>query len=167
MSPENLNSIPLLFSFAHVVGGDGFLAGVRMNGRALLEVEECCDSTNETWITGIAPVGIAGGGKDRDSAFRDFREAWVMVLFDIAKESTSFDEFRKLSSKFLESRQDALTKLWDNCVDEVRRRKYTDPELRKGDADASVKFEIVDLSKAKNMTAANANSIDQPAQVAA
>lgn len=51
--------LPLLFTFAHVIQGKGYLAGVHMQGRALLEVST--EAGEESWIQGISPVGISGG----------------------------------------------------------------------------------------------------------
>ena len=145
MTQAKLHALPLLFSFKQVVVGNHFLAGVRMDGHALLEWERV-DDHEESWITGIAPVGITGGGGDRGVAFIEFRKAWVEVVFDIAAQASSFADFRKSCEAFLGSRHDSLTALWQEAVAEVRRLSYVDPSLPKGDANKAVRFEVVDLS---------------------
>ncbi|MEE8469205.1 MAG: hypothetical protein V3T22_12165 [Planctomycetota bacterium] len=145
MVQAQLPALPLLFSFKQVVVGNGFLAGVRMDGHALLETEQV-DSGEESWITGVAPVGIAGGGGDRGLAFVEFRKAWIEVVFDIATKASSFDDFRTSCKAFLASEQDSLTALWQEAVAVVRREGYVDPSLRKGDAERGVTFEVVDLT---------------------
>ncbi len=133
--------LPLLFSFKQVVLGNGFLVGVTMNGRALLD-----EDSEETWITGVAPVGLAGGGVDRTAAFTDFRKAWAEVLFDIANESITFDAFQRQCEEFLASSMDSMTTEWQAALEEVRRTKYVDRLLRRESADQNVTFKVVDLS---------------------
>ena len=146
-----LKQLPLFFSFREIVIGDGFLAGVSMNGRALLEEGE------ETWISGAAPVGFAGGGLDRTAAFVEFRRAWVEVLFDIANETASFDEFKQKCDEFLDSSVEALTKEWEAALEDVRRKNYVDPSLRSLPADDQpLTFEVVKLTARKGGSKQNA-----------
>lgn len=136
-----MKNLPLLFSFNQVVLGDGFVAGVRVNGRALLEEGE------ETWISGVATVGFAAGGADRGVAFTEFRNAWMAVLFDIAEESASFEAFEQACTEFLSSRVSRLSAEWDAALAEVRRLKFVDPTLKREDADDQPpSFEVVDLT---------------------
>ena len=135
--------LPLLFSFQQLVVGAGFLAGVRVNGHALLD--EAAD--DGTWITGAAPVGFAGGGADRGTAFAEFRNAWIAVLFDIASESGSFEAFRTATVEFLSSKAAPLTAEWEAALAEVRRTDYRDPHLKREVVDGhKVVFEVVDLT---------------------
>ncbi len=133
--------LPLLFTFKQLVMGNGFVAGVTMHGRALLEEEG-----DELWISGIAPVGLAGGGLDRDTAFAEFRKGWVSVLFDIASEADSFDDFKSQCSTFLGSESPHLTQEWESALASVRERNYKDPTLQSESADEQVVgFEVVEL----------------------
>lgn len=152
-----------MFSFKQVVVGNGWVAGVRMDGRALLEMEKC-DGQDEFWITGVAPVGIAGGGTDRAAAFTEFRKAWMEVVFDVAAASTDFASFDQECRKFLSACEPHITKLWDDAVLEVRRKQYVDPALNKGDARKAVRFDVVDISSRMK---ADRNEIDNGLQVAA
>lgn len=159
---QQLQTLPLLFSFKQAVAGNGFFAGVRMDGHALLE-KELVDGHEESWITGVAPVGIAASGGDRGVAFVEFRKAWIEVVFDIAAKANSFQDFKTSCEEFLASRQDSLTTLWREAVAAVRRERYVDPSLRTGDADKRVTFEVVDLTH----VGTDGNEVDNGLQVAA
>ena len=143
---QDLKTLPLVFSFAQPVLGNGFVAGVSVEGRALLEVEEE-NGVDEFWISGITPVGITGGGADRGVAFNEFRKMWLEAVFDIAVESLSFDDFKKKCEEFHQSELSHMTSLWMDAVASVRRSHYTDPTLRKEDADKQCKCEVVDLTR--------------------
>ncbi len=154
--------LPLLFSFRQVVFGDGFVAGVSMSGRALLEEG---GPDGEFWISGVAPVGFAGGGADRGIAFTEFRNAWVTVLFDIAAESSSFDEFRTACAEFLNATTPGTTAGWDAALAEVRQKNYVDPTLRRQVADGhGVSFEVTDLT---HLQLKSANKVEAGLELAA
>lgn len=143
MTQNRPDTLPLLFHFAQPVVGNGFVAGVRMKGRALLEVERDGEQ-EEIWVTGIAPLGIAGHGPDQGSAFADFRRAWNETLFDIVSESASFDEFRKKAGAFLRASRSHMTDLWEKALERVRSTGYKDPVLRSEDASHfAVEWDIV------------------------
>lgn len=146
--------LPLLFSFQQVVFGNGFTADVNMNGRALLEEREgTAECASETWISGVAPISISGGGADRSVAYVEFRNAWVSVLFDIAAEAASFDDFKRECQAFLESSAPHLTKEWDESLAACRRSKYIDPKLPSKPV-VPVTFSVVDITgKVPNPTA--------------
>lgn len=155
-------SLPLLFSFARVIKGNGFVAGVAMQGHALMESERL-NGRDEVWITGIAPVGITGGGPDRTMAFEDFRRAWTEVLFDFAAVAPDFESFKEKCEAFLSARQAELTKLWREAVEIIRSCGYEDPSLPKGDADQKARYEVVDLSA----RGSDGNQADAPPSLAA
>ncbi len=154
--------LPLLFSFRQVVVGDGFLAGVRMNGRAILDHPEA--PGEEIGISGVAPVGISGGGADRGLAFAEFRNAWVSVLFDIASEASSFEQFQTDCTAFLESRVPHLSAEWDAALEVVRQKHYVDATLKSEVVNGDqLAFEVVDLSHLQ----AEANQIEAGVKQAA
>lgn len=153
--------LPLLFTFKQPVFGNGFLAGVSMSGRALLD-----ESNGETWITGVAPVGLAGGGVDRNAAFADFRKAWVEILFDVADETTSFADFKEQAEEFLSSASASMTQEWQAELDEVRRKNYIDPALRRESADGQgIAYQVVELTAQKY--ASGENEVEAGLQAAA
>jgi len=145
MTQEPIRTLPLLFSFRERVVGNGFLAEVKMEGRALLEVDSC-DGVEETWITGVEPAGIAGGGAGREAAFREFHKSWLTALFDLAEETTSFEGFQQEVCRFLGSKVESISKRWSDAVQEVRARHYQAQGLPRGSADRAVVFEVAELT---------------------
>lgn len=142
--------LPLFFSFKQVVSGNGFIAGVRMNGRAILE------EGGESWITGVSPVGFAAGGPDRGTAFFEFRKAWCSILFDIAAESASFEEFKNASQEFLGSEVASTTSKWMFALEAVRKVEYVDPTLRQvPSSEHRITSEVVDLTSAQHSPTEN------------
>jgi len=138
--------LPLLFTFSQLVFGNGFIAGVRLNGHAILE-----EDWGETWITGVAPTGFAGGGKDRATALVDFRQTWASVLFDIASEADSFLSFKEQCEAFLRSHAEALDAEWDTALAHVRANKYVDASLPSVPADTRPPtFEVCELQPAQS-----------------
>lgn len=132
--------LPLVFSFRELVIGNGFIASVQMCGRALM------DEADETWLTGIAPVGFSGGGMDRTEAFGAFRRAWFEILVDIANESADFASFRELSLEFLRSSQEAMTREWEEALAIVRANGVTDDRLRRApDEEHQVSFSVDEI----------------------
>ena len=160
--PQVPEVLPLLFSFRQVVVGSGFVAGVRMNGRAILETDSI-DAKDECWITGISPVGIAGGGGDRGVAFSEFRKAWTEVVFDLASQASDFKSFKAACIEFLKSSQTDLTKLWTDAVEGVRKTHYADASLKSEKAEQKVIIEVVDLSKLNK----DGNEVENGLRVAA
>jgi len=132
--------LPLLFSFQQPVFGNGFLAGVRMNGRALLE------EGDEIWIVGVAPAGFSAGGPDRGAAFSAFKNAWATVLFDIAAESRSFEAFKSACDEFLSAASPSLSQEWQDALEQVRREKYVDTTLKCEPGEQAVSFEVIELT---------------------
>ena len=113
-----------------------------MCGRALLDIED-----GETWITGVNPVGFAGGGMDRVEAFADFRQGWYENLLDTASESSSFEDFRARCDEFLGAERGDYTKDWQDALIAVRAEGKTDAELPSVKAEeCPVFYHVVDLA---------------------
>ncbi len=162
MVDQTPQSLPLLFSFKQVVVGNGFIAGVEMNGRALLETD-WVGGRAEAWITGIEPVGISGGGGDRGLAFGEFRKSWTLVVFDLAEQARDFQEFKSLCETFLASNQPNMTQLWTDAVAVVRKSHYVDASLGREDASQKVTFKVLDLANMRP----DHNKVENGVQVAA
>lgn len=154
--------LPLLFYFRQLVCGAGFEADVSMNGWALLEETSDRDVRN-SWISGVAPAGISGGGANRSAAYLEFRNAWVSVLFDIAAESTCFDDFKVACQSFLDAQVPHVTQEWSDALAEVRRTNFVDPQLPRRTV-VPVGSRIIDLS---TQHSGAANNIIEPGLMAA
>lgn len=148
-----MRRLPILFTFSQVVFGNGFIAGVRMSGRALLEEER---DDHEVWIAGVAPVGFAGGGMDRAAAFQDFRAGWSGVLFDIAAAATSFADFKAQCEAFLSARAVTMNSEWESELASVRQSNYKDEKLPTIKADKQPPaFEICELEPQESKASSN------------
>src|SRR5688572_12198622 len=95
-------SCPLLFTFRDNVSGNGFFARVATHGRALAVRE-----SDGVWRYGVNPGGLAAGGKDESDAYLEFRREYTAILYDIATDAASFDDFRaEVQRFFVETAED-------------------------------------------------------------
>lgn len=131
---------PLVFGFRDLVAGDGFLAGVTTEGRALMEAEE-----EGAWVYGVSPGGVAAEGPDKGEAFAAFKKAYLSVLFDLAATSPNFLSFKSaVESFFLETNAPTFEE-WKEAVLEVRAGRVAADWLgtRSADRTPSVTVELV------------------------
>jgi predicted RNase H-like HicB family nuclease len=82
-------------TFRDVISGDGFLAGVTVQGRIMAAKDD-----GEWWMDGVRPAGITEKGETLQEAFLHFRDRFKKVLFDIAEESLTFELFRTEVERF-------------------------------------------------------------------
>jgi hypothetical protein len=111
-----IKKYPLLFSYRDLVAGKGFVAGVVVVGRVLLDM-----TGDECWMYGVQPGGIAGGGPDRNSAFCEFKRSYLSVLYDLAIEAHDFGTFKAEVEKLFGEVNDYNAGEWDAALVEVRR----------------------------------------------
>jgi hypothetical protein len=116
---------PLVFSFPDTVAGDGYIARVTMHGRALLVEED----DGDVWMFGVQPGGIAGGDHVREVAFAEFQQSYRTVLFDIAAEVRSFEEFKTAVEEFFGTINEPDLKNWEHARQEVRNARTSLPGL--------------------------------------
>jgi len=116
MSMMAEGTYPLLFAFPDVIVGQGFVASVEISGRALLTVEP----DGDTWIYGVEPGSVAGGGKDYAHACRAFKENYLTVLFDIAAESPTYEVFSAQVREFFETVNRPNLVTWEAALSAVR-----------------------------------------------
>ena len=83
-------SYPLIFGFRELVAGNGFVAGVAIEGRALLKSED----DGAWWVYGVEPGGVSDGGSTELEAYQTFRESFREVLHDSAALTKTFEEFK-------------------------------------------------------------------------
>ena len=114
---------PLIFTYRDAVSGKGFLAGVTVTGKALIAKED-----GQWWMYGVRPAGIAETGKTPDETFLHFRERYRYVLFDIAGECETFDQFRKEVEKFFYEADTDEERRWLEAHLEIRSGKITPEE---------------------------------------
>jgi hypothetical protein len=92
---EAIHLHPLVFTLQDVVTGCGFLAGIVVNGKAVMEQED-----GKWWMYGVCPGTLAGSGATPNEAFIDFRNRYKETLFDIAEECSGFIQFRTAVKEF-------------------------------------------------------------------
>lgn len=113
---------PLMFTFKDMISGEGFLAGITCSGRALMLHED-----NKWWMYGVCPAAIAGSGDTPQETFYHFRNRYKEVLFDIASESKSFEEYKLAVEGFFYERSatDEEERRWEEAVKAIRSGKLT------------------------------------------
>jgi hypothetical protein len=133
---------PILFGRHELIEGDGFIARVSINGRALLSNED-----EEYWVEGVNPGGFAAKGTSPSEALAAFCEELRVVLFDIALDASDFGSFKaEVESFFGETNQTALRE-WDSAVTEVRAGKVSADWLIKRPADSPRGVNVVLISQ--------------------
>ena len=120
-----MKSYPLVFLFPDTVAGDGYLARVTMSGRVLLTEED----DGDVWMFGVQPGGVAGGDHSHEAAFAEFQHNYRTVLFDLAAEARSFEEFERAVREFFETINEPTSKDWDRALRDVRAARISLPEL--------------------------------------
>jgi hypothetical protein len=139
----SVTTYPLVFTFQHPIMGNGFIAYVITRGRVLLSYE----ADGDIWMFGVQPGGIAGGGKERSEAFQEFKNRYLSVLFDIASESSSYEDFEKSAKLFFSEVDSETERSWNEAVQAVRSGKLLLPGMRSENADrwvAEMSVERVD-----------------------
>jgi len=111
-----MNVYPLVFGVRHAIAGRGFLAGVSVNGRALLEADE----DGLWWMTSVEPGGLTASGETPDAAYANFRETLRLVLFDSAHLTDSLDAFEVDAKSLGRERNTAAEARWDAARQEIR-----------------------------------------------
>ena len=134
---------PLLFSLELPVKGNGFLAGVAIDGNLLATKEE-----EGVWVDGIQPGFLGEGDTDIRSAYLKFRKAIKEILEGIAKDSKSFSQFEEEATRFFDAKDREVFERWESAVREVRAGAITAPEAlhtRKADS-ADLGIQIVNVA---------------------
>jgi hypothetical protein len=113
---------PIIITLQDTVSGDGYLAQITLSGRTLMREDD-----GKWWMYGVRPAAIAESGGTINEAFLRFRQAYKEVLFDIAQESKSFDEFRTEVERFF-NEGDADEQSWENALKAIRTGNIAPPE---------------------------------------
>ena len=146
---------PLVFSFRDAVSGNGFVAYVAVSGRVLLTDE----GDGDIWMFGVQPGGIAGGGRERSEAFREFKKSYLSVFFDIAAEATSFEDFEKSVRQFFSEVNEPNLGVWSEAVAAVRAGKLSLSDLEAMNADLCPPR--IEIRRIDTRATASDNSFDE------
>ena len=87
-----MSNYPIIFGFRDLVQGDGYLAGIAVEGRALMHEDE----DGSYWIEGVNPGGFSAVGKSPAAVLESFRRSYREILFDIATEAPGRADERRL-----------------------------------------------------------------------
>lgn len=150
---------PILFGFRDLVAGSGFVATIATEGRALLTDE----GEEGFWMYGVNPGGIAGSGDTPVEAQSDFRQRYKSVLFDIARVSGDFSQFKATVERFFYEVNKPTAKEWDEAVQGVREGKVRADWMLTGKADAPRHVEVVEVREPE----AAVNALDEQPAIAA
>ena len=107
---------PVLFTLHEVVSGNGFLAGVAVEGRGSLVHEE----DEGWWLYGVEPGGLAENGDSPQEAHLKFVEDFRKVLFDVASDAPSFDDFESEVVRILCQLNEPEAERWERAVKAIR-----------------------------------------------
>lgn len=145
---------PLLFGYRDLVAGDGFLAGVAVDGRALL-----VDDDEGAWVYGVNPGGVSASGHDHGSATAAFRAAYRSVLFDIATDCASFADFKSEVESFFWETSLPTEQAWTQAVAAVKAGKVDLEWMIKKPAESGCCVEVVEIDAPR----AAVNELDKEA----
>jgi hypothetical protein len=121
---EAIHLHPLVFTLQNAVEGCGFLAGITIHGKAVMERDE----NDEWWMYGVCPGAIAAGGKTPNEAFLNFRNRYKDVLFDIAEECGGFLAFKNATEAFFKAEDAEEKARWEQGLELARRTGSSLPE---------------------------------------
>lgn len=104
-----MDEYPLLFTYREMVTGDGFMAGVILDGRALLLDEK----KDGWWAYGVEPGALSETGDSPHEALFYFRQAYASVLVELARDAQgSFERFQALAENFFAQKDPEDEKRW-------------------------------------------------------
>jgi hypothetical protein len=112
---ELIHLHPLVFTLQDAITGRGFLAGIVVTGKAVMEQED-----GKWWMYGVCPGAIAGCGDTPNEAFVDFRNRYKETLFDMAEEFTSFLVFRNAVKEFFDQKDVHENARWESALKTLR-----------------------------------------------
>lgn len=111
---------PLMFTYKDCIAGNGFLAGVKVSGRALMLEED-----SEWWMYGVRPAAIAETGKTPEETSLKFRESYTKVLFDFASDAKDFENFEAEVHRFFNERETEIETAWEQAFQLIRNGEVT------------------------------------------
>jgi hypothetical protein len=165
---EAIHLHPLVFTLQNAIEGCGFLAGITVSGKAVMEQDE----NNEWWMYGVCPGAIAGGGETPNEAFLNFGNRYKEVLFDIADECKSFLSFKSEIEAYFRAEDVEENTRWDQALERVRRNDSALPEpftklprKKAEDFEVGIRIERLENKKPQQYKPANnlRNTVSQAA----
>ena len=113
----------VVFKIKELVAGNGWLAAVSAQGRALMAFED-----GLWWMYGVQPGGMSVNGKTAPEAWHNFTLAFKRILSDHASETVYYENFAKdLGEFFAQIDEEDLTR-WKQSRNAVRSGTVTPDE---------------------------------------
>ena len=138
-----MQRLPIYFDLRQVVVGNGFIAAVRLRGRAT-----GTEDFGSTWIYGVNPGALADHGPDLKTAYANFRQSLGLVLFDLAELAADFGAFRRALSKYLHATDRESMDEWVEARREVRSGRVPEADFPLESDDLEPELEVRDLTAA-------------------
>lgn len=153
---ELIHLHPLVFTLQDVVTGCGFLAGILVTGKAVMERED-----GKWWMYGVCPGDIAGRGDTPNEAFADFRNRYKETLFDMAEECQSFVKFSATAKEFFT--EDPLESArWDRALELLRQNEHcisepfkNMPRKKPGEYEVGIQIDRLEKKRESELKPAN------------
>lgn len=161
---------PVMITLQDAISGRGFVARITVSGRALMREED-----GKWWMYGVSPAGVAASGQNIDEAFLRFRTRYKEILFDIAQESGTFQDFKNEVERFFNEpdADDEDARSWDKALQTIRSCSNPPPEpfadLPRKSPEAnpvSIRVERVDAQANNQQFAPSDNVVDALAKAA-
>jgi hypothetical protein len=150
---------PTIFGLRDVVQGEGYIAGVELQGRALMHEE----GDDYVWIEGVNPGGFTGTGHSPTEALEDFRKAYTAILYDIALEARTFRDFKSEVEALLANAGELPQREWEEAVQDVRTGRVRADWLGKRSAETPLGIRVAELKK----PSAKQNKVEEGSALAA
>ena len=119
---EQVKNHPLMFTFGDAISGDGFLAGIKLSGRALMLKED-----GKWWMYGVRPGAIAESGDTPQETSLRFRNRYKEILFDIAVYHRTFPAFKEEVERFFYETDTEEERRWEDALAAIRTGNCTIP----------------------------------------
>ena len=108
----------LFFESGGPVFGEGYIASVRVYGRALATYDE---EDGEFELSGVNPGSLLGFGRTLKEAYQDFVESLRCTLLDCASDAANFEDFRREVEDFFATNDPEADAKWEVARDRARR----------------------------------------------
>jgi hypothetical protein len=153
-----MSHYPILFGLRDIIQGDGFLAVVAVQGRALLHEDD-----GEVWVEGVNPGGFVATGNSVAEALEEFRRSYTAILFDIAEDAGSFEAFEGQVKAFFDASTETLERDWQQAVEDLRAGRLSADWLGRRSADQPCAITVARLDE----PSAENNQVEEGAALAA
>jgi hypothetical protein len=134
---------PILFGLRDLIEGNGYLAAVATDGRALLHEED----DGSVWVEAVNPGGFAGTGNNPAEALESFRREYKAALYDMAEEARSCDDFRARVQAFFENQGEIPARDWAEAVEDVRKGRVEADWMNRRPADSALGVRVFEVEQ--------------------